>query len=511
MMTTKQRGQAAGLFGAVAIFSALFSWFFITGRFADPYVVVQAMLGLAGVAFWLATNRHDLSDQVLGRGTFYGTVSAIAGVVLLAALVGVNYIAVKKPKSWDLTKDKIFTLSDQTTGVLKGLKDEVKVQAFYAPADPEYGEMDQRLRQYKAETDKLVVELLDPTKHLAEVKQLNISQTGPRVIVRSGAKEARAKETTEEALTNAIAEVTRGASKKIYFTKGHGEHSLTDATERGMKLFVDNVKSEGFQTDEITLAENKEMPKDAQAVVVAGPVAMLSAGEASLLQKWVDGAGGKVIVLVDPTVITGLEGAFAAWGIKVGADEVIDPDAQNPEYAIAQQYTEHPITTPRSSAFQLATIFPLARSVSKAATPPPGWTDVELARTGPRAWGETSVITDGKVRFDEGQDLKGPVPLAVAATHGSGESESRVVVVGNSAFVSNGFFRLSGNKDFALNALSWVAHEEAKISIRPKTRQANHLFLSAEQKHTMTLFAFDLLPFSLLFAGLLVWQTRKSR
>jgi hypothetical protein len=27
----------------------------------------------------------------------------------------------------------------------------------------------------------------------------------------------------------------------------------------------------------------------------------------------------------------------------------------------------------------------------------------------------------------------------------------------------------------------------------------------------MTLFAFDLLPFSLLFAGLLVWQTRKSR
>ena len=69
----------------------------------------------------------------------------------------------------------------------------------------------------------------------------------------------------------------------------------------------------------------------------------------------------------------------------------------------------------------------------------------------------------------------------------------------------------SGNRDFALNSVSWVAHEEAKISIRPKTRQANHLFLSADQKHTMTLFAFDLLPFSLLFAGLLVWQTRKSR
>ena len=509
-MTTKQKGQAAGLFGAVALFSALFSWLFIAGRFSDPYVFVQLIFAVLGLGFWLATNRHDLSDQVLGRGTFYGTVSAVSALVLVAALAGVNYIAAKKPKTWDLTKDQIYTLSDQTTGTLKGLKDEVKVQAFFAPADPEYGELDQRLKQYRAVNEKLSYELLDPAKHLAEVKALNISQSGPRVIVKSGAKEARAKETSEEGLTNAIAEVTRGASKKIYFSKGHGEHSLTDATERGMKLFVDNLKSEGYQTDEIVLAENKEMPRDAQALVIAGPVAQLSEGEAALVQKWVD-AGGKLVALVDPSIVSGLEKAFAAWGLKAGNDEVIDVDSQNPEYAIAQSYAEHPITTPRTSAFQLATIFPLARSVTKLATAPAGWTDVELARTGPRAWGETSPIQDGKVQFDPGVDLKGPVPLAVAATHGTGDTESRVVVVGNSGFVSNGFYRLSGNKDFALNSVAWVAREEAKISIHPKTRQANHLFLSADQKHTMTLFAFDLLPFSLLFAGLLVWQTRKSR
>ena len=103
------------------------------------------------------------------------------------------------------------------------------------------------------------------------------------------------------------------------------------------------------------------------------------------------------------------------------------------------------------------------------------------------------------------------MPLAAAVTHGSGDSESRVVVIGNSNFAANGFYRLLGNRDFALNAASWVAHEEAKISIRPKNRSANHLFLTREQQNTMTMFAFDLLPFSLLFAGLVVWQTRKSR
>lgn len=510
-MTTKQKGQAAGLFGAVALFSAFFSWFFITNRFADPYVFVQVILGVLGLVAYFATNRGSLGDQLTGRGTFYGAVSAVSAAVLVLALAGVNYIAVKKPKSWDLTKDKIFTLSDQTLGTLHGLKDEVTITAFYGSADPEFNELDTRLRQYRGETEKLKIEFLDPARHVKEVKDLNISQTGPRVVVKAGAKESRSKEITEESITNAIAEVTRGSSKKLYFSKGHGEHAIGDATERGMKLFVDNLKSEGYQTDEIELATVKEMPADMQALMIAGPVASLTPGEAELVKKWVETKGGKLIALVDPSISSGLEGAFQSWGIKVGADEVIDVDSQNPEYAIAQSYAEHPITAPRSSPFQLATIFPLARSVSKMPATPVGWTDTELAKTGPRAWGETSPIKGTAVQYDPGVDLKGPVPLAMAATHGSGDTESRVVVVGNSGFVSNGFFRLSGNRDFALNSVSWTAHEEAKIAIRPKSRSANHLFLSADQKHTMTLFAFDLLPFSLLFAGLLVWQTRKSR
>jgi ABC-type uncharacterized transport system involved in gliding motility auxiliary subunit len=507
-MKAKHWGRIAGLFGVVALLSAAFNWLFVTGSIASAQVIVRLVVGVLGIAAYFVTNREE---RQLGRGAFYGTVSALSAALLIGALAGANYFALKKGKSWDLTKDKIFTLSDQTRGVLKGLKDQVKVQAFYAASEPEYPELDQRLRQYRAETDKLSVEFVDPFKHPAQVKELNISQTGPRLIVKSGTKEARAKEISEESLTNALIEVTRGSAKKVYFSKGHGEHAVGDSTERGLKSFVDNLKSEGYQTDEILLAENKQMPADAQALVIAGPVAALSEGEVKLVKEWADEKGGKLVVMVDPGTTTGLESAFSSWGIVVGKDEVIDPEAQNPEVAIAQQYTEHPITNPRRSPFQLATIFPVARSVSKVPTPPAGWTVIELAKTGPRAWGETGSLSSGQVKFDPGQDLKGPVPLAVAVMHGAGDSESRIVVVGNSLFAANGYYRLSGNKDFALNAVSWAAKEESRISIRPKQRQANHLFLSADQKHTMTLFAFDLLPFGLLFAGLVVWQTRKSR
>src|SRR5262249_33426266 len=157
-------------------------------------------------------------------------------------------------RTWDLTKEKIYTLSDQTDGLLANLKDEVHVTAFYGSGEPESAELESRLRQYRQRTDKLKVDIFDPAKHVREVKEFNISQSGPRIIVQSGSKEARAKDVSEESLTNAIAEVTRGASKKIYFSKGHGEHGIGDATERGMKLWVDNLKSEGYLVDEIELA-----------------------------------------------------------------------------------------------------------------------------------------------------------------------------------------------------------------------------------------------------------------
>jgi ABC-type uncharacterized transport system involved in gliding motility auxiliary subunit len=503
-MNLKAWGRLGGLFGLVVLFSAVFNWLFVTGSIASAGVIVRLVLGVGGIAFWLITNR---GEHPLGRGAFYGTVSAVSGLVLVAALVGLNYIAVKKSKSWDLTKDKIFTLSDQTTGVLKGLQSEVKIQAFFSAGEPEYTELDQRLRQYKAQTDKLVVEFIDPFKHPALVKELSISQTGPRVVVKSGGKEARTKEISEEALTNALIEVSRGSSKKVYFTRGHGEHPVADKTERGLHLFVESLKSEGYQIDELVLAEHKQMPADAQALVLAGPVAALSPGEAKLVQEWVE-KGGKLVAMIDPGVASGLEAAFESWGIHIGKDEVIDPEAQNPEVAIAQQYAEHPITSPRSSSFQLASIFPVARSVGKNPTAPAGWAVIELAKTGPRAWGETGSITGGQVKFDPGQDLKGPVPLAVAATKGT---DTRVVVIGNSLFAANGYYKLSGNKDFALNAVSWAAKEESRISIRPKQRQGNRLFLTADQKHWMTLWSFDVLPFGLLFAGLAVWQARKSR
>jgi ABC-type uncharacterized transport system involved in gliding motility auxiliary subunit len=509
-MNIKHWGRVAGMFGLVALFSGIFNWLFVSGSPTAAPVAIRLGIAVAGIGLWLFTTR---GEKRIGKGAFYGTMSALSIAVVMAALVGANYIAVKKGRSWDLTKEKLFTLSDQTNKTMKDLKAKVSVQAFYSPSEPEYNELNARFDQYKRLSDKLTVEFVDPLKHPELVQQKNITQAGPRVLFTSGTKEARAKDIGEEALTNAVIEVTRGTTKKVYFVRGHGERSIKDPSERGFQLFADQLRTEGYLVDEIVLAEHKKMPDDTQVLVLAAPAAVLQDGELALVKDYVDNAG-KLVVMLDPASDGGLGKMLAEIGIRVDNDIVVDPESQSPQMAIAQQYSNHTITTPREGSGATMSVYPIARSIAKLDEVPVGWDVMEIAKTGNKAWGEndTAALRTGKYEYNEGKDVKGPVAIvAVAQRGGDNVPQSRVAVFGNSLFAANTYLNILGNRDIALNAVAWAAKEESRISIRPKQRLSNHLFLTMEQKKRMTLFAFDLLPFGLLFAGLLVWQTRKSR
>ena len=509
-MNVKHLGRIAGMFGIVAFLSAVFNWLFVSGTITAVPVLVRAALAAGGIAFWLIATREE---KRMGRGAFYGTMSAVVTCAILAVLVGVNYIAVKKGRSWDLTKEKLFTLSDQTVKTMKELNAKVELTAFYGATEPEYAELNARLDQYKRLSDKLTVQFLDPIKHPQEVQEKNITPNGQRILLKSGVKESRAQDISEQALTNAVIDVTRGTTKKVYFVRGHGERSIADQGERGFKVFADQLKSEGYKVDEIVLAEHKTMPDDAQVVVVAGPAATMQEGELKLLQDWVSNHSGKLVAMIDPHADGGLTPILAGWGIRLDDDIVVDPESQSPQMAIGQQYVNHPITDAREGGGPSMSVYPLARSVARLPEAPAGWTVTELAKTGAKAWGEKdmSLLRTGKYQYDAGTDVAGPVALLVAASHGDAQVQARVAVFGNSFFATNTYLSILGNRDIALNAVAWAAKEESRISIRPKQRLSNHLYLTLEQKQKMTLFAFDLLPFGLLFAGLLVWQTRKSR
>src|SRR3954465_13756290 len=119
--------------------------------------------------------------------------------------------------------------------------------------------------------------------------------------------------------------------------------------------------------------------------------------------------------MIDPYSDGGMKPVLASWGIRLDNDMVVDPESQSPQMAIAQQYVNHPITTPREGSGSTMSVYPLSRSVGKVAEVPAAWTVDEIAKTGQKAWGETDLaaLKTGKYQYDTGTDVAGPVPLAV--------------------------------------------------------------------------------------------------
>ena len=69
-------------------------------------------------------------DWLKSRQTKYGAYSATYILVVLACLVAVNYLADRYNKTFDATKDKLYSLSDQTLKILGDLDRDLKIYYF---------------------------------------------------------------------------------------------------------------------------------------------------------------------------------------------------------------------------------------------------------------------------------------------------------------------------------------------------------------------------------------------
>ncbi len=510
--------RVLGVLGFTLILSTVVTPFFGNTQF----VVGKMVLGLAGVAAGFALGAPGgVKRFFAGRAAHFGFFTALSALLVVAVLAAANFIAYKKPKTWDLTKNRIFTLSDDTQKTLAALEKDVKVLAFYGQAENGYTEAQDTLRRYADRSSRFHYQMVDPYRSPELVKRYTITEGGPRLVVLSGEKMdqevARAKEPTEQALTNALVKAGRTHPHKIYFTEGHGEPRLRKEGESSLSAAVQALESEGLEAASLSLLEKAEVPADASAVMVVAPRKALLDPEVQALRRYLD-KGGHVGVFLEPEVSSGLDPVLKDFGIEADDDMVVDPNpvarlfGGTPVTPIVSPSASHPIT--RELA-QTGVVLPTARSLvaltsSKVIATP-------IALTSRTAWGETdikSLYTTGAKR-DEGEK-GGPLPVAMAAERTVSDpdkrsGQARLVAVGDGEFFQNKYQQLLGNLDFFQNIAGWLSQQEDRLTIRPRSREASRLFLTEAQVSALKFITIDALPVALLGLGLAVWLVRRSR
>ena len=489
---------------------------------------------LALVLLHLALRWDDVARGVGRRQLKYGTNAFVLVLAVLALLAGVNWIASRHSKRFDLTKDQRYSLSDQTRKVVGGLKDEITITYFQR--DRDLGRGQDRLKEYEALSPKLKVEYVDPVKNPTKAQAFDVRGPWPILIVAKGDKRERITNDGEQDLTNALVKVTREGRKTVCMLEGQGERSTEDTGDRGYSGAKAALARSLYEVKNVFLLREKKVPADCTMLVVAGPQKDPLPETTAAIRDYVK-AGGKALVLVAPELkeaTPNLVALIKEWNIEVGKDFVVDASGVGQLFGLGGgaplvlDYPYHEITKDFRS---LMTVFPSARSVTAGTAASGGISATDLAKTSDRSWAETDLASLQKEPVpDEGKDRVGAISLAAVATvpvaaaspapaptpgpDGAPapeppKAEGRVAVIGTPDFAANGFLGFQGNQDFLLNTVAWLAQDSDLISIRPKEPENQAMFLSRQTQQNAQWLALFVLPGLFVVLGVVTWWRRR--
>ena len=394
----------------------------------EPLTVGLVIAGTVTIALWLLYLSYEQSFW--GKRSTQASTNALIATLAVFVILGViNFIAVRYPVRIDLTESQQFTLAPQTQQILRNLQQTVKVWVFDPTQNPQIKEL---LQSYKREGgEKFQFEFVDPLAQPGKAREFSITSIGEVYLQSGDRKQVLQKGGTafgsdpnqglsEIKLTNGLEEILSTRVATVYFLQGKGSRPLKEG-QGGIQQAEKALKDKYYNAQTLNLTERKEVPEDADALIVPGLEKPFSDTEIKALQAYLD-RGGSLLLMVDPAIDTGLDKMLQEWGVKLDARLAIDASGTGQRFGLGptvptvRRYGEHPITQSFGSGISF---YPFARALETS--PVEGIEEKPLIWTSQESWAESD-LTTRKLEFDQKTDRQGPLLLGVALVRSSTDS-----------------------------------------------------------------------------------------
>lgn len=475
-----------------------------------------------------------------GRKWSIGFQVFISTVSLLALAVMLNYLAHRHDQRIYVSDSSRHKLTPLTLQVLANLTNNIKIVVFYDRREPLFSQVANLAKEYQARSPRIELEFVDyrmpgRAETIRNQYKITSGSDSSRIIFDSGTQVRTVLGTElsefgvndkkeihrtgfkgEQLFTSAILNITQNKQVQAYFFQGHGEHEIgDDDNQRGYSLFARLLDNNNIQLKQLGPLVGSEIPSDCNLLIIAGPTHAFEPIELGKIDRYL-AQGGRMFVLFNfeaMSTATGLEQLLQKWNVDVGFNWVQDTSqAEAGEQAIilTSNYGAHPIVRPllRSS---LKIITP--RSIAQRRGP--------SSADAPKAVELFSTSENGRViirtRLGFQQERTGVIPLAVAVERGAipGVSEdrgaTRLVVTGDSFFLSNLAFNQAANSDFANLAVNWLVNRDSLLSeIGPSPMNEYEILLTESQMTQLRWLFLAIIPGVVLVFGFFVWLRRRS-
>lgn len=474
---------------------------------------VLGVLLIGTMGALIAQNQKALKS----RTAAYGLNSAVT-ILLVIGIIGVlNFLANRYPYKIDLTKNKIHTLSDQSTKLIKGLQKSVKA-TYFAKA----GQKDQikpLLDNYKGLNPKFEVEYVDPDREPTRSKQLGIKKYGTLHLA-VGPKESKVEDVNEEKITNALLKLLKDKTTTLCTVTGHGEKSFTSHEAEGYEAVRKALTEQAYEVKDLNILQEGKVPETCDGIAIIGPTKAFFEPEVKVIKAYLEN-GGRAIVAIDLN-LKGTEyspellSILAGWNVKSSEALIVDPLSRmlgvDSSVAVLASFSrDHAIT----KDFQGNCFFPFSRPLDIIPGAPASFSVKWIGQTTPKSWAVSDLkqVAKGEVHLNPNADKQGPLTVALAVEGKQKDSKAtkntRMVVYGTSYFATNNFSRYGVNLDFFLNGVSWVMEDESLISIRAKEEGPGKVELTEKSGKFIFLLTVILIPLLIAVGGLVIWIFRK--
>lgn len=481
-----------------------------------------------------------MKNLLKSRRLKYGSLSAAFIAAFIAILVVINIIANllvnRFPLKIDLTKNKAYSVSNETIEFLKTYDKDTEIiicnERVNLSGNANGASAVELIEGYSKRNSKIKVDYVNIEKNPAFASRYsNDNISNDSVIVRSGDKyrvlslsnlynvetdyygysTGNVSSDAENEITGALAYIASTKQVKMAFINNHNE---ADASALKTLLSKNNY----IFSDDITLI-NTDIPSDVEILGIIAPKIDFTDDEIDKLNKFLSNnekLGRNLLVFMDPSQpsLPKLEGFLKDyWGVKANPGFIYDTkEFVGYQNQLIGTYAEDKISASVQNK-RLYTIVPSARPIeitfkdnaSGNRTVTPLLTSSENSYYYPD--------TEGQPNPDN--DKKGPFNLMTMSTKTIYEEttplKSNVLVCGSLNFLYDGIISSPqfGNGDLLVNIANNLSDIESVITIVPKDLSEPIVNFDSSLMPLYLLIFIILIPLAVVIVGVVVFVRRR--
>lgn len=465
-----------------------------------------------------------------------GTKTLILVAIIIGIYIGANMVLenVVLPE-YDTSPEKMYSISQETKDKLGKFDKEVTVTLVNYGTDSTLKDF---VEKYKLVNNKIKIENIADLSSRADImKEYSLDTSSSVIIVNSGDNEKvltssdlytydmttyEQVDTTEEALTNAILNVTSEYHPKIYVMNSHIMYGL-----KNYSTILNALKSEANEVEELDILTKGEIPTDCKCLVITTLKEDLTELERDKIIEYIQN-GGKMLLMCGPNItnvqLTNFQKVLDEYGVTVENGVIYEGDPSKmisgyPEFILENLTTSNALTNGLNSEMKVCLMDAAKLTFNQDKAEDLNVTWEEISSTSGSAFIRTNLEQQSATKTSSDGEAEAMTVAGIATKKIDDEKQSKLVIIGNELFAADvplsvGTYQytivnLYNNKDFVLNSIAYLTENENSITIRKN--YSSETYTVTEEQNTIILTIIFVVPVLIMVLGIGVWILRRKK